>query len=421
MPGRLPRGLKIAQLLTLIGRTGALAPEQLAALIGRCLPAELTADDIVSVDAAIERLERHGLVVVTRARTTLRVLRTAARRVYRPAAVAFDWGSANEWKEARRIAAALEPMKGREPAPWIEQAQVHALAFPRTNDRAHVRYRLKKLVQAGLFESRDLRDPEFVRVVMLTLPGRRRAMLEDARHGHALSTLSDSPRGDEIVHHLLLIEAVLRILRRDNGELGSLRGDAELRRRTRRGRRTRFGDLLDSVPDADLTYFVDRPDGGAEMRNRTIEVLTSKYRDRDLRAKYRAKWAEATLFVAPTAALCDRVERLVGHRPELLELSAPPQQVAGTAPCGHEVPQAAPNSDDQEPQQEPGSRRRRFRARLRAGRYDAAIIAQVASYRVLLVRQIVEHLRDRNGRASRSARYRTIGRPPFAVPSPIST
>jgi len=410
--GRLPRGLNTAQLLTLIGRIGALAPEQLAALIGRCLPAELTADDIVRVDAAIKTLERHGLILVTRARATLRVLRTAARRVYRPAGALTDWASADERKESWRVGAALGQPKAHEAASWIEEAQVHALAFPRTNDRAYVRHRLKKLVQAGLFESRSLRDPQFVRVVTLTPAGRRRAMSDDARQGHTISTLSDAPREDEIIHHLLLMEAVLRILCRENGELESLRGDAALRRRNRRGRRTRLGDLLDPVPDAELVYFVDQPDSGAGLRCQVIEVLVSKYSDRELRAKYRAKWAEAAMFVAPTAALCDRVERLVGRRPELLEPRAVSDRHAAAQATVERVVHVGPTSPSAVLKHKPvpTERQRHYHARSRTGRYDAAIIAQVASYGVLLIRQIVEHLHRPGERVSRSSRYRTVRR-----------
>ncbi len=396
-PGRLPRRLKTADLLVLIGRCGALAPEQLAALVAQCLPSELTADNVLRIDAAVKKLERGGLAAVLRARTTLHVLRTAMRRLYRAtAAPPINPPSPDDLKEARRIFAALAV-----PRRWTEESQIHARAFSGTADRYYVRHRLKRLARAGLLEVRSLRDPHFVPVVALAPPGRWCAVREAARRGHTLSTLSDGPREDELVHHLLLIEAVLRVLRQTGGELVSVSGDTALRRRSRRGRRTRRGDLLDPVPDAELTISVDSPNA-VSLHHQTIEVLVSKYSDRELKAKYRANWAPSTLFVAPTAALCDRVEQLVGRRPELLDLTPVP-----TEPPALPNPPPAPIAKS-EPR--PVQRQRRYHARSRMGRCDAAIVRQVASYRVLLVRQIVDHLRAPNQRIARSARYRTVSR-----------
>jgi hypothetical protein len=396
-PGLLARRLKTADLLVLIGRCGALAPEQLAALVARCLPSELTADDVLRIDAAVKKLERGGLVAVLRARTTLHVLRAAMRRLYRAAATPpVNPPTFEDRREARRIVAALAA-----PRRWIEESELHAAAYTGTADRYYVRHKLKSLVRAGLFEVRPLRDPHFVPVVALAPPGRWCATREEARRGYTLSTLSDGPREDELVHHLLLMEAVLRILRKTGGELISLTGDAALRRRTRRGRRTRLGDLLDPVPDAELTTAVDNPNA-ASLQRHTIEVLVSKYSDRELKAKYRAKWAPNALFVAPTAALCDRVEQLVGRRPDLLDRTpAPTEPAAPPDPLAPPVSKSEPRSVQ---------RQRRYHARSRMGRYDAAIIRQVAGYRVLLVRQIVDHLRTPGQRIARSARYRTVGR-----------
>jgi hypothetical protein len=411
--GRLPRNLKTAELLVLIGRTGALAPEQLAALVAHCLPAELTARDIIQIDSALERLRRRGLVGVSRAQTTLRVLRTAARRLYRSAtSISVNPAPEVDRQKARRILAAMSDAAMPLESGWVEESDIHAVAYSRTPDRHYVRYELRRLSDNGLLESRLLREPRLVPVATLTPAGRRRAELEDARQGHTFSSLSDRPREDELVHHLLVIETVLRILQRNGSHLGMLRTDVALRRRSRRGRRTRLGDILDPLPDAELAHSVDDPDGSAGFRHETIEVVTSKYSNREIEAKYQAKWAPTALFTAPTNALCDRVERLVGRRPESLEASRPAHDVATIGLIAKSVTRSELESSDAAPEPEPStpSRRRRYHARFRAGPYDAEIVAQVAGYHVLLVRQIVEHLRGPGGRVSRSARYRTVGR-----------
>ena len=411
--GRLPRNLKTAELLILIGRTGAIAPEQLAALVARCLPAELTARDIIRIDSALERLTRRGLVGVSRAQTTLRVLRTAARRVYLAAtSISVSPAPAVDRRKARRVLAAMSDAAMPLESGWVDERDIHAVAYSRTPDRHYVRYELRRLTGKALFESRLLREPQFVPVVTLTPAGRRRAELEEARQGHTFSSLSDRPREDELVHHILVIETVLRILQRNGSHLGMLRTDVALRRRSRRGRRTRLGDRLNPLPDAELTHFVDEPDRGAGFRNETIEVVTSKYSDLEIKAKYRAAWAPTAVFAAPTRALCDRVERLVGRRPELLEAGNALRNVLSIGLVAKPLTESRPASADVAPAPESPapSRRRRYHARSRVGPYDARIIAQVAGYHVVLVRQIVEYLRDSHGRVSRSARYRTVSR-----------
>lgn len=132
------------------------------------------------------------------------------------------------------------------------------------------------------------------------------------RHGRRTAR-PRSPRSDQVVHHLLVVAAVIDVLRQRQAELVALAGDEELRSESRIGRRLRPGERDVQLPDARLTL---RTSAGA-VDIAEIEILVSKYRSADIVAKYRAL-PPATLFFAPTARLCARVAGLGFPAPRLL-------------------------------------------------------------------------------------------------------
>lgn len=132
------------------------------------------------------------------------------------------------------------------------------------------------------------------------------------RHGRHLER-PRPPRPDSVVHHLLVVAAVIDVLRERRAALVALSGDEEIRSASRRGRRLRPGEHDVHLPDARLT--VRSRTGAVDVVQ--IEILVSKYTSADIVAKHRTLPLE-TLFFAPTARLCARVARLGCPVPRLL-------------------------------------------------------------------------------------------------------
>lgn len=165
---------------------------------------------------------------------------------------------------------------------------------------------------------RALRPPvgqeRYPRAVLVTERGWSRVLEAERVRAGALVARPRPPRDDQIVHHLLVVAAVLDVLaERPGSTLVTLAGDEDLRSETRRSQRLVRGTRTEPLPDARLTLHT----AAGSLEQIPIEILVSKYRSADIRAKHRALPAE-TRYYAPTARLCRRVVSLGCSRPRLL-------------------------------------------------------------------------------------------------------
>lgn len=179
-----------------------------------------------------------------------------------------------------------------------------------------VQRRLMRIVET-MCTLRALQPPagaeRYPHAVLVAEEGWRRVLEAERIRAGTLIARPRSPRADQIVHHLLVVAAVVELLaERPGAELVRLAGDEDLRSASRSSQRLVRGARIALLPDARLTLRA----GGA-LEDVAIEILVSKYTSADIRAKYLALPA-GTRYYAPTARLCRRVAALGCPTPQLL-------------------------------------------------------------------------------------------------------
>lgn len=192
-------------------------------------------------------------------------------------------------------------------------------------DPGVVRNIIEDLVQRGLARTietmctlRALKPPaeqgRYPRAVLVTEQGWSRVLEAERVRAGVLVGRPRPPRADQIVHHLLVVAAVVELLaERPGSELVTLAGDEDLRSETRRSHRLMKGTRTALLPDARVTL---RTTAGV-LEAVDVEILVSKYTSADIRAKHRELPA-GTRYYAPTARLCRRVATLGCPIPSLL-------------------------------------------------------------------------------------------------------
>lgn len=144
------------------------------------------------------------------------------------------------------------------------------------------------------------------------------------------------PRHDEIVHHLLTVEAALAILRSAGTDMVFSRfwWDEPLRQASRAGRNFArlAGQDVEALPDGRLDLV--GPNG---PRSIPIEVITSKYTDATILRKKRLL-PDNTLWFADTMELVDRTTALIGTMPFRFPADQPDAPDADSQDAPHERP-----------------------------------------------------------------------------------
>ncbi len=152
------------------------------------------------------------------------------------------------------------------------------------------------------------------RAALVTDDGWARVLEAERVRAGTLIARPRPPRADQIVHHLLVVAALVELLAvRPGAELMTLAGDEDLRSESRRSQRMVRGARIALLPDARITL---RAADGA-LEEIAVEILVSKYTSDDIRAKHTAL-PVGTHYYAPTARLCRRVAALGCPTPRLL-------------------------------------------------------------------------------------------------------
>jgi hypothetical protein len=196
---------------------------------------------------------------------------------------------------------------------WVEEAVLLQAHFGHLAVVRNARAFLRACVAEGLLEVRESYETRDVGLVKAT-PAAWREM------GAGVPLY---PRLDEIVHHLLTVEATLTLLRSlpEGTTVAGFRGDEQLRSAARQG--VNFaalaGEAAGLLPDAEVDF--RDPAGG--VRTVPVELLTSKYTDETIVNKH-AQLPVETVFFADTAQLVERTTDLTGRRPWLLTADGAP-------------------------------------------------------------------------------------------------
>lgn len=196
---------------------------------------------------------------------------------------------------------------------WADEDDVWKDAFSTFSSRPAVRHRVREMVKKGWVEEGTYPSSDGLTVVTLTPKGLEHLNHRRKRLGGEFIYSTRPPRPDQALHHLLTLEAAIRVLRMTRSRLIRFLGDEDLRSQSRKGRLMKAGAQDQKLPDGRLIY---RLQSGRDM-TADIELLTSKYTDQVIKTKYN-ELSERTLFFAPTQRLADRTERIVGRRPYVL-------------------------------------------------------------------------------------------------------
>ena len=182
--------------------------------------------------------------------------------------------------------------------------------FSGYKDPAGVRYRIRSLVKKGWVEETSIPDSDTTSGYQLTDAGIRE--YEALRRDPNLASVR-APRVDQMGHHLLTAQVATLVVIHSGGELLRLEGDETMRSESRKGKRSRTRFSKEKLSDGRLRF---RDSNNAD-RIAEIEILTSKYSDDVITAKYR-DLPEHTIFAAPTNRLVRRTKRLTGRSPLLI-------------------------------------------------------------------------------------------------------
>jgi DNA-binding PadR family transcriptional regulator len=211
-------------------------------------------------------------------------------------------------RSLRRVLTSI--MQARTADGWAEEDDIWMVAYPGYGHRHAVRFRLRKLTDAGLLETLSTPEEPFTTVYALRPKAVEYLRRRSERQGFAMPAVCRPPRMDQIVHHLLTVQTCLTILAASGAEPVRFLGDEELRSEQRKGRRSRRGRREDKLPDGRLEFTMTH----GESRTAEIEVLTSKYTDETILRKYQ-ELTEGTIFAAPTERLALRMKYLTGYNP----------------------------------------------------------------------------------------------------------
>lgn len=262
------------------------------------------------VDDRIAELCKLGLLRNTTIPISLPPL-TDERHLYRLTDYGRYHAAQTRSRSERRTLVAIE--EASLTSGWADEDAIWIASYPGYKDRKAVRFRIRRMVTMGWIESRVYPTPNSTSFLVLTSKGLDRINRQRGQRGGNPMRATRTPREDQVVHHLLCVQAAIRILTLTGGKLLRLHGDEDLRSFSRTGRRLRSGSSDEKLPDGRLVLRLQ--DGS--KRAADIEILTSKYTDEVILKKY-DELSEATYFFAPTPALVERTEALVGRRPHLL-------------------------------------------------------------------------------------------------------
>lgn len=309
---RIPDRLTDAAIIDVIARVGAATPEQIGALVSGTTPRNLFPSDVLRLQRRVAHLASRGVLFTAQISTTLSVLRSVEYALYRPGPARFSYDPLSG--EMKRVLESMEQymaMTGEPnvPEPWLIRYVLSGYARPRD-----ARRKLNQMVLKGVLEQEQPRSRRRLTLVTLTKLGHDEIERWYAARGRRAPTPTRAPRIDQSVHHLLVVEAALRILTRTGGKFVRLYGDESLRSATRKSIQTEAGSTTEPLPDGRLIY---REEGG-KLRKIDIEILVGKYTDEQIVTKYKTLAPAGTLFFACTRRLCERARKLAGVRPLLL-------------------------------------------------------------------------------------------------------
>lgn len=311
-PGdRIPENLRDLSILEYVARLGGATPDQVGALAAGVSTPALTLEDSRRVHRRAARLCRQELLQATRVRSTLKALRAQEQWVYTLSVAASSLATQ---PEALRVVAVMREYMGTTGRLGVPEAWLIKRALPTYADPLNARWRLHQLVKQGILKRERTRPRGQQTLLTLAPAGHKKLIERNQLRGLAYPTPTRPPRVDQSVHHLLVVEAAVRILDHTKGHFVRLYGDESLRSAARKGRQLRRGDQEEILPDGRLLYRT--ADG--KRRKVDIEILVSKYTDTQILKKYESLAPAGTLFFACTPRLCDRTQRLVAHRPILL-------------------------------------------------------------------------------------------------------
>lgn len=317
----LPAQISQSTLLTLVGLLGGATPDHLTMLLSHKPTSQLSIAESLRVQAKVAELARKDLIRVEVVETTTKQLRSSECWTYRLTTRGRELAAGLEG-EQRRVVVAISRLAGLDlPAspsgednPWVTEDDLLTHAWPATADRYHVRRRLKRMADAGLIERTTSCPRRQVQLVTLTEDGAREIRAWHRVRSGSLPFLALRPRLGQSVHHLMVVSAAITLAERYRAVIVGIKSDETLRSETRRGRRFAKGVADQALPDGRVLLEIP---GGGQVYHQDIEILTSKYTDAKIAAKY-ADLPPDTYYVATTMRLCDRVAKLVGRRPDLL-------------------------------------------------------------------------------------------------------
>lgn len=290
---------------------GALTPEQFACLYSGLPLQEIATASLRRISARISLLATRELLRLDRLAVVCPPLQDR-RTLYRLTRLGRYEASNNSSQRIRHVLVTIEK-HASEPDSWADEDDIWQEAFRTYSQRKAVRHRLRQMIQKGWIEEGLYPFFSGIAVVTLTPKGLEVLNRERQRRGREIIQPTRPPRLDQAVHHLLTLEAAIRVLRMTRSRLIRFWGDEDLRSHARKGRALKAQIQDEKLPDGRLFYQLK------SGRNMTadIELLTSKYTDQVIKKKYK-ELSERTLFFALTERLAKRTERIVGRRPYVL-------------------------------------------------------------------------------------------------------
>lgn len=327
-----PAGYPVG-LVNLVAHVGLITPDLLAALIAGVHPQELRAGDIGRVQEKCRDLAADCWLTRRREHVSWKSLRTRERHLYQitdeGCSVVAQLHAAERRPGPVTVSVLGALVDATMPGSdiWLEEDELWSRALPHWQHRSKVRQRLRKLESRDLVTHRETSRNGEVEVFSLSREGEKRLKGWFHQRGLPAPRFTRPPGIRFFAHHLLTVQGAALLRRATGFKFIRLLGDEDLRSDLRTGRTMTTGTSDPLLPDGRLRLGRRQGDR-SEILEWDIETLTGGYTDEKIREKLQALDPDTTLFVGPTTSVCDRAERLTGHRPaplSRLDLGVPPE------------------------------------------------------------------------------------------------